>query len=48
MGQAGGGWRAVVGSSASLSELAVESAPAGRSSGETNTVRCGCTANAVS
>lgn len=48
MGQTGGGRGSVVGSGASLSELAVERAPAGCSSGETNTIRCGGTANAVS
>lgn len=48
VGQAGGGRGPVVGSGASLTELAVEGAPTGRSSGETNTVRCGCTAYAVS
>lgn len=48
MGQAGRGGRAVVGGGAALAELPVERAPARRSSGETNTVRGGRTANAVS
>lgn len=47
MGQAGRGGRAVVGGGAALAQLPMERAPAGRSSGETNTVRGGRTANAV-
>lgn len=47
VGQAGRGGRAVVGGGAALAQLPVERAAAGRSSGETNTVRGGRTANAV-